>query len=183
MSATTLLLMVTMGVFCGTSLLGAAMIFWLWWQANQGMIEEKRATVQEPLRRSQPSNVASPPPVSPSYVPQQNMMPIPSNIKPDLVGHNQVWLDGIGGMVSGQRIIVTHTQALIGRSGVCDIQLHDPKISRQHAMLRLQNGVYELEDLRSTGGTYVNGKRINHCQLRDRDQIRMGDSILVFRQL
>lgn len=97
-------------------------------------------------------------------------------------GQRQIWLDGVGGMVAGQRMMIDRPQLLIGRSGVCDLQFHDPKISRQHAMLRLYDGHYQLEDMRSTGGTFVNGKRITVQRLRDHDQIRIGDSVLVFRQ-
>jgi len=85
-------------------------------------------------------------------------------------------------MISGQRIMLDGPQLLVGRSGVCNIQFHDPKISRQHAILRLIDGQYQIEDMRSMGGTYVNDKPITVHRLRDRDQIRLGDSVLVFRQ-
>ncbi len=184
MSATTLLLAVTGGVFCGASLIGTVMIMLLWWQANQG----KAATaVVQPARTSTPVSQPAMPDAAlmtmpPVRAPHAPIIPVPPPVMADPSGVDRIWFDGIGGMIAGQRIMLNKAQVMIGRSGVCDVQLHDPKISRQHAVLRLQAGDYEIEDLRSTGGTYVNGRRISTYRLRDRDQVRLGDSILVFRQ-
>lgn len=185
MSATTLLLAVTGGVFCGASLIGAVMIMLLWLQANQG---KSSSTTAQPSQRPVAVLQQQPMPdpalmtIPPMRFPEAPIIPVPLPVMPDPSGVDRVWLDGIGGMVAGQRIMLGKPQVMIGRSGVCDVQMHDPKISRQHAMLRLQAGVYYLEDLRSTSGTYVNGRRVTTHQLRDRDQIRFGDSVLVFRQ-
>lgn len=184
MSATTLLLAVTGGVFCGASLIGGVMIMLLWWQANQGRMEAQH------IQQAPPAYVPPPPPsqpdpavmtMPPTRPPAAEIMPVPASAIPDPIGTDRIWLDGIGGMVAGQRIMIDKSQVMLGRSGVCDVQLHDPKISRQHAVLRLQSEGYEIEDLRSTSGTYVNGRRISIQRLRDRDQVRMGDSVLVFR--
>lgn len=91
------------------------------------------------------------------------------------------WLDGIGGMVAGQRIILQREETIMGRSRVCDIQFQDPKVSRQHAMLRLYRGRYFLQDMQSSRGTLVNNQRIQTHLLQDGDQIRLGDTVLVFR--
>jgi pSer/pThr/pTyr-binding forkhead associated (FHA) protein len=64
---------------------------------------------------------------------------------------------------------------------VCDIQLHDPKISRQHAMLRLYKGRYFLQDMQSSRGTLVNSQPVQTHLLEDGDQIRLGDSVMIFR--
>ena len=94
---------------------------------------------------------------------------------------NMPWLDGIGGVVAGQRINIKREETVLGRSRVCDIQLHDPKISRQHAMLRLYQGRYFLQDMQSSRGTLVNSQPVQTHLLEDGDQIRMGDSVMVFR--
>jgi pSer/pThr/pTyr-binding forkhead associated (FHA) protein len=85
-------------------------------------------------------------------------------------------------MVNGQRINIHKDETLLGRSGVCDVQFHDPKVSRQHALLRRYNEQYYLYDMQSSGGTFVNGQRIESAVLHDQDQVRMGDSVVVFRQ-
>jgi len=91
------------------------------------------------------------------------------------------WLDGIGGVVAGQRININLEETVLGRSRVCDVQLHDPKISRQHAMLRLYKGRYFLQDMQSSRGTLVNSQPVQTHLLEDGDQIRLGDSVMIFR--
>ena len=71
----------------------------------------------------------------------------------------------------------------IGRLDTNDIALPDPKVSRQHALLRLLgDGTYYLIDTGSANGTLVNDKRVVvPYALTDADVIKMGDHILVFR--
>ena len=53
-------------------------------------------------------------------------------------------------------------QALIvGRSNQCDIILPSDNVSRRHARLYVQDGRCYAEDLGSSNGVYVNGKRIH----------------------
>jgi pSer/pThr/pTyr-binding forkhead associated (FHA) protein len=92
------------------------------------------------------------------------------------------WLDGVAGIVAGQRMVLSKEEMLLGRSGVCDMQFHDPKVSRQHAMVRLHDNHYFIQDMQSSRGTFINGKRIQTHQLQDRDQIQLGDTVLVFRR-
>lgn len=68
----------------------------------------------------------------------------------------------------------------IGRSG-CDIALADNMISRVHARI-LQRGVgYEIEDLGSRNGLYLNDAKILHARLVDGALITMGNIVLQFR--
>ncbi len=48
----------------------------------------------------------------------------------------------------------------VGRLSDCDLEIPSPLISRRHARLSYENGATTLEDLSSTNGTYVNGRRI-----------------------
>jgi predicted component of type VI protein secretion system len=48
----------------------------------------------------------------------------------------------------------------VGREPVNDVVLSDPEISRRHARIMYQAGRYVLEDLGSTNGTSVNGRRL-----------------------
>ncbi len=68
---------------------------------------------------------------------------------------------------------------IIGRATSCDIHIPDPEISRQHARVVAQGaGTYAVEDLGSTNGTFVNGRRgssltpINH-----NDTIDLGEAL------
>ena len=72
---------------------------------------------------------------------------------------------------------------VLGRDAEADVVLQDPsgKISRRHARIRLSDGKPVIEDLESTNGTYLNGKRIDAPQpLKEGDRIAIGESTLEF---
>ena len=69
---------------------------------------------------------------------------------------------------------------LIGRGPNCRIQLQLNDTSRIHAKISFCNEEYEIEDLDSTNGTYVNGVSVRRCVLRNNDQIRIGDARILF---
>lgn len=72
---------------------------------------------------------------------------------------------------------------VIGRLETCSFQIVDDKISRKHAQIRFdpRDETYRVLDMRSSNGTLVNGKRIEEdTALRDQDQIRVGDTTMVF---
>ena len=65
----------------------------------------------------------------------------------------------------------------IGRDDSNDIIIREPGVSRTHAIITIlgdQN--YEVKDLGSTNGTYVNGQRITRQILRPGDQLQVASS-------
>ena len=66
----------------------------------------------------------------------------------------------------------------IGRQSGCDIVLDDHKASRRHAMLHVDAGVVEVEDLGSSNGTLLNGKPVTRRMLRDGDEVCIGTTVL-----
>ncbi len=70
----------------------------------------------------------------------------------------------------------------IGRRIDNALVLNDPRVSRAHAELRCFRGRFVLFDMGSSGGTYVNGKRITHSVVYDGDIISLAGVSLVFRQ-
>src|SRR5262245_20313234 len=52
----------------------------------------------------------------------------------------------------------------IGRRAACEIALRDDSVSGRHARLRRRSGQWEVEDLGSTNGTFVNGRRVDRPQ-------------------
>src|SRR5579871_1326462 len=62
--------------------------------------------------------------------------------------------------------------AILGRDPRCDIPLvNDGNVSRQHARLVQEGGVWVVEDGNSTNGLYVNGQRVLRQTLSPGDQI------------
>ena len=69
----------------------------------------------------------------------------------------------------------------VGRSRDNTIRLVDERASRHHARIDLQQGAFVIRDLESANGTFVNGQRIQRHKLRSGDEIRIGDTHLIFR--
>ncbi|RFU21057.1 FhaA domain-containing protein [Geodermatophilus marinus] len=82
----------------------------------------------------------------------------------------------------GTRHELTTGRNVIGRGTDADIRLPDTGVSRKHVDVVLDAGTAVAEDLGSTNGTLVNGRRITRQALSDGDVIRIGHSVLVYRQ-
>jgi len=69
----------------------------------------------------------------------------------------------------------------VGRDEKCDIQIRDVRVSRQHLQLTNENDGHTVADYRTANGTAVNDVEINEkTVLKDGDQIRIGDTTLVY---
>ena len=78
-------------------------------------------------------------------------------------------------MPGGDRVPVTHWENVIGRSKSCDVSISLSTVSRNHAVLtRYDDGSWTITDANSRDGTYVNGKRVTICALRNGDTISIG---------
>jgi hypothetical protein len=71
--------------------------------------------------------------------------------------------------------------AVLGRSRDCDVVLDDPNVSRHHAEVRPSGGSWIVNDLGSTNGIKVNGRRVEGPQsLKRGDVIELGTSRVTF---
>jgi hypothetical protein len=59
-----------------------------------------------------------------------------------------------------QRIPLTQEQLVVGRATGSDVRLDDEHVSRTHAILRYEDGRVWVQDLGSSGGTFVNGQAV-----------------------
>ena len=71
---------------------------------------------------------------------------------------------------------------VIGRGQDADLRLPDTGVSRRHVDVRFDGMGAVLHDLGSTNGTTVNGHRAQSWQLQHGDVVRLGHTVLVYRQ-
>ena len=78
-----------------------------------------------------------------------------------------------GGVLDGQQWVLTD-HILIGRGEDCDIIVNDRQVSRHHARFSFNNGVSQIEDLKSKNGTYLNGEKLDAPkQIQEKDEIQI----------
>ena len=81
----------------------------------------------------------------------------------------------------GEKVSISKDRFVIGRGKQSsDLTLKDPNVSRQHAMVEYQNGVYFMVDMGSTNGVEYNGQRIARKQIAEGDVFRICDHDLRF---
>jgi two-component system response regulator HydG len=94
-------------------------------------------------------------------------------------------LVGISGPLKGQTLSLSAAEMSIGREASNDLWHPDPALSRRHCLIRCKEGEpeesrYTIRDLGSRNGTLVNGARVDEHELRHRDRVSLGDSLLMF---
>ena len=68
---------------------------------------------------------------------------------------------------------------VIGRdSSQCDFAVPDGMVSRRHCLIFSRDGEIIVEDAGSTNGTYVNGKRVERCNIERGDVVRVGGCVV-----
>jgi predicted Zn finger-like uncharacterized protein len=85
----------------------------------------------------------------------------------------------IQGAATGNIFPITKSRTSIGRSGN-DIDLDDPEASRQHAVVEIYGERAVLRDLGSTNGTFVDLDRVEHVEIQNQNEFRIGSHVLMF---
>ena len=96
--------------------------------------------------------------------------------------HLGAYLEIAAGPYAGKRFYITKTPFFIGRSSTNDLVLSDPELSRRHAVIQFQQGVYIIEDLGSKLGVIVNGQRVLSAPLSEGAHIQLAQTIFTFHQ-
>ena len=86
----------------------------------------------------------------------------------------------ISGSLAGTVRELADGQISIGRDEANQLCLIDPTVSRKHCAIRQADGQFELIDLDSRCGTFVNGMPVGRKLLDHGDSIRMGGAEFVF---
>ncbi len=88
-------------------------------------------------------------------------------------------------LLFGREVLETYEickeKLIIGRAEDCDIEIDNLAVSRHHAIIEKQDGIFTINDLDSNNGTFVNGQRIQEsAPLTFGDEIGIGKHVLVF---
>jgi diguanylate cyclase (GGDEF)-like protein len=89
--------------------------------------------------------------------------------------------DEIGGLHS-----LTKDETVIGRTAGCDIVIPETRVSRRHAMIRRTrpgSDEFEIIDLGSTNGTFLEGQLVQRSILQSGDKVVIGGRTLSFSML
>ena len=85
------------------------------------------------------------------------------------------------GAVAWSTYRLTDKQVSIGRDASCGITLHQVNVSRFHAVISYENGVYCIYDTNSTNGVFLNGARITgRAAIKDRDVIFIANAKMYY---
>ena len=84
----------------------------------------------------------------------------------------KIRLVGLSGGYKGNEYFLAKDVYIIGRAGDCDLALNESTISAQHAKIERAGDHYQISDMGSTNGTFVNGVKVDKKALRTDDKIR-----------
>src|ERR1700728_546680 len=73
-----------------------------------------------------------------------------------------------------KNIVLNRTPFSVGRKVDKDLVIADPRVSRDHAQIILEDDGFFLVDLGSKHGTFVNGERIQRQKLESNDRLEFG---------
>lgn len=80
-----------------------------------------------------------------------------------------------------KEILIDKDQLTVGRKLDNDLVIDNLAISGHHARIFKENGIYFIEDLGSTNGTFLNESKIDKRRLQHGDEIRIGKHFVVFQ--
>jgi predicted component of type VI protein secretion system len=81
------------------------------------------------------------------------------------------------GFLAGREEDISSEETIIGRDPVHLLSIEDVKVSRNHLKIYPENELLMLEDLGSTNGTFINGKRVTKpTRLRNGDLVSLGEN-------
>lgn len=80
---------------------------------------------------------------------------------------------------SGLCVQLNTPSMLFGRHSDMDVRVALPDVSRRHCRFFFEDGKWQVRDLNSLNGIYVNGARVSSVPLQDGDEVRLGG--LTFR--
>jgi len=101
-------------------------------------------------------------------------------VKPSLHDNPKAYLIPYPVESFSKPIVISGEGTTIGRDPKDSIHIAHAEVSRRHAIIRLEDGHFCIEDLDSQNGTYLNRKRIQRAILKNHDTITIGNRTFLF---
>ena len=91
------------------------------------------------------------------------------------------WLLMKAGPLAGKQFVIFRNPTVLGSAPKADVYLFkDEAIEPRHALIHDRGGRFEIEDMNTADGTYVNGVPVSRQILKSGDQIVLGKTVLEF---
>jgi len=74
----------------------------------------------------------------------------------------------------GSSLELNRPDMLVGRHSESDVRLRSPEVSRRHCRFVFAEGQWQIFDLNSLNGVWVNGLRVRHAVLQNKDVLHIG---------
>jgi two-component system, cell cycle response regulator len=99
---------------------------------------------------------------------------LPTAEAPSAITRDRGVLVRVDGPANGQVFSLESSEIVIGRSASVGLRLEDVGVSRRHALLSHTRGHYFIQDLDSSNGTFLEGRRVKRAPLMEGDLIQLG---------
>ena len=86
------------------------------------------------------------------------------------------------GQGAPRRVELKGDRLVLGRGEKVDITIESDEVSRQHATFTRLDDEYQVEDLDSRNGVYLNGLKVHLAILREGDEIQLGDVVYLYKE-
>jgi two-component system cell cycle response regulator len=147
----------------------------------------RRSSAEEDIQRlyrqlSDGSLDLSPPSVPPLMAAREDdedepvtlQFELPSLENPPTRARDRAVLVRVDGPSNGQVFSLDAAELIIGRGPRANIRLGDEGVSRKHAALLRSRGHYFIQDLDSSNGTFLEGRRVKRAPLMEGDLLQFG---------
>lgn len=137
--------------------------------------------IQELYRQLSEGSLDLTPPSVPPLLPSRDeeepiteQIELPPGEGPLSVSRDRGVLVRVDGPANGQVHSLGAAEIIVGRGSGAHLRLTDEGVSRRHARLVHARGQYFLEDLDSSNGTFLEGRRIHRAPLMEGDLVQFG---------
>jgi hypothetical protein len=86
------------------------------------------------------------------------------------------------GSSAPKRVELQGDELVLGRGELSDILVDSEEVSRHHARFVRVDDEYQVQDLESRNGVYLNGLKVNLAILREGDELQFGDLVYSYRE-